>query len=122
VYLRIELLDRDGHAIAGARDELRIGRDVYNDGTWHERSDTRIPPGATRTFARAWTSGRTPAATQARITVEVAPDAYYEDVYARRLAANQGPRDAVLAAQARARASHYIAESRVVQIALSSGQ
>ena len=32
--------------------ELRIGRDVYWDGSWHERSDTRIPPGESVTMAR----------------------------------------------------------------------
>jgi hypothetical protein len=40
-------------------DRHRIGRDIWIDGTWHERADTRIPPGQAVTFARAWTAGRT---------------------------------------------------------------
>jgi mono/diheme cytochrome c family protein len=124
-WLRIELLDRAGHPIAGARDELRIGRDIEYDSGWHEKSDTRIPPGESRTMARAWRAGRTAEAAAARITVEVHPDAYYEGLYAERLASKGLPaatRTAYEAALARAKAARYVAEQREVPIALSSKQ
>jgi hypothetical protein len=122
VWLRIELVDKTGNAIAGASSELRIGRDIYSDRSgWHERADTRIPPGETITMARAWTQGRTADALFARITVEVHPDDFYERVYAARLAESLAP-DAHTQyerAAARAKASHYIAERQDVPIALS---
>jgi hypothetical protein len=122
VWLRIELVDARGATIEGARAELRIGRDIYYDGSWHERGDTRIPPGETRTMARAWTAGRTDDAARARITVEVAPDDYYEGFYARALAGGPAPGARALYEQAaaRARSSHFIAEQREVEIAVSS--
>jgi hypothetical protein len=118
-WLTIELIDARGRPIAGARDRRRIGRDVWYDGdAWHERSDTRIPPGEATTMARAWSGGRTADARAARITLEVHPDDYYERFYAMqlagRLAADQ--RALYLQAQARAQASHYIAEQRDVPI------
>ena len=118
VWLSITLVDAHGRAIAGASDRLRIGRDVWFDGTWHERADTRIPPGETATFARAWTAGRTALATAARITVEVHPDAYYERFYADQLAAARDPAQRALYRQAldRALGSHYLAERRDVPI------
>ncbi|HUJ58975.1 MAG TPA: c-type cytochrome [Kofleriaceae bacterium] len=119
VWLRIELVDAHGVAIAGARGELRIGRDVFHDASgWHERGDTRIPPGEVARLARGWTGGRTAEAAFARITVEVQPDAYYERFYADRLAAPP-PADARAEyeqALARARASHYVAARRDVAI------
>jgi mono/diheme cytochrome c family protein/ribosomal protein L40E len=117
VWLRIELLDRDGHPIEGARDETRIGRDLWFDGTWHERADTRIPPGEKVTFVKAWRDGRAKQAAVARVTVEVWPDDYYEKFYKQRLATN--PPAAIRAEYERAqvRASgHYIAEQRDVQL------
>jgi hypothetical protein len=120
VWLRIELVDAHGAAIEGARAELRVGRDVWFDGTWHERSDTRIPPGDTRTMTRAWSGGRTSEATAARITVEVHPDDYYEGFYTERLRDKLAPAIRAQYDQAltRARSTHYIAEQRTV--ALSS--
>ncbi len=119
-WLRIELVDAHGVAIAGARDEVRIGRDVWFDGTWHERSDTRIPPGEKVTIARAWSAGRTAEATAARVTVEVHPDDYYEGFYAAKLHGSLAPalRDQYQQALAHARSTHYIAEQR--DVALSS--
>ena len=124
VWLRIALYDAHGRAIAGASDALRIGRDVYFDGTWHERADTRIPPGEAATMARAWTGGRTAEAALARVTVEVHPDAYYEGFYAQALAGKLAPGARALYEQAlaRAKASPYIADQRDVEIALSSGR
>jgi mono/diheme cytochrome c family protein len=121
-WLVIELIDGDGATIDGARDELRIGRDLVYDGAWHERADTRIPPGESRVMARAWSQGRTAEAVAARVTVEVHPDDYYEHLYETVLAGQLGPdvRAPYEQALARARASHYIAEQQDVGIALSS--
>ncbi len=122
VWLRIALVDCTGAAIAGAADSLRIGRDVYFDGRWHERADTRIPPGEHVAMARAWSGGRTAEATAARITVEVHPDDYYEHLYEARLAGELPGAQRTLYEQAlaRARSSRYVAFERVVPIALSS--
>jgi hypothetical protein len=117
-WLSITLVDARGRPIAGASDRYRIGRDVWFDGTWHERADTRIPPGDAITFARAWTAGRTAAATTARIALEVHPDDYYERFYAAKLAGTLAPAQRALYQQAltRALASRYLAEQRDVAI------
>ena len=106
--------------IKGATAELRIGRDIYFDGTWHERGDTRIPPGERATLARGWRGGRTTAATGVRVTVEVHPDSYYEGLYQVRMRGELAPEARTLYEQAlaRARSTHYIAEQKVVPIAL----
>jgi hypothetical protein len=118
VWLSITLVDARGRAIAGATDRRRIGRDIWFDGTWHERADTRIPPGEATVFARAWAAGRTAEATAARVTVEVHPDEFYERFYAEKLAGTLAPAQRALyeQAQARARGSHYVAEQRDVPI------
>jgi mono/diheme cytochrome c family protein len=110
-WLRIELVDAGGRILAS--DAVRIGRDLDFDGTWHERSDTRIPPGQTLTMARAWVTDR---GAKARISVEVAPDAYYEKLYAARLTTPlpAATRTLYETALARARSSHYLAEQREV--------
>jgi len=117
-WLRLELVDRNGAVIPGATAELRIGRDIYFDGTWHERADTRIPPGEKLAMARAWTGGRTGDATGVRVTVEVHPDDYYEGLYQVRMRGTLAPeaRALYVTALARARSTHYISESRVVTI------
>jgi hypothetical protein len=118
-WLTITLLDARGQPIAGATDRYRIGRELWFDGQWHERADTRIPPGETVTIARAWTAGRTADATAARFTLEVHPDEFYERFYAARLPGARSPAQRALYDQALARAtrSHYIAEQRDVPIA-----
>ncbi len=117
-WLRLELVDRTGAVIPGATAELRIGRDIYYDGKWHERADTRIPPGEKLAMARAWTGGRTGDATDVRVTVEVHPDDYYEGLYQARMRGTLAPEARALYEQAlaRARSTHYIAEQRVVPI------
>jgi mono/diheme cytochrome c family protein len=122
-WLRIELFDAKNIAIDGARAELRIGRDVvFTDKGWVERADTRIAPGETRPFARAWSGGRTAEAAFARVTVEVHPDDYYERLYTQELQGRLAPDARALYEQAaaRARGTHYIAEQRDVKIELSS--
>ncbi len=118
VWLRIELREADGTPIAGATSELRIGRDIYFANGWHQRADTRIPPGEKRTLVGAWRGGRTAQAASAHVTVEVHPDDYYEGFYRHRLA--QHPPAASRAqyeqALARATASHYIAVERDVAL------
>jgi mono/diheme cytochrome c family protein len=118
-WLTIALIDARGAAIAGATARYRIGRDIWFDGEWHERGDTRIPPGETITVARAWTAGRTAEATAARFTIEVHPDEFYERFYAAKLPAARDPAQRRLYEQALARAtrSHYVAEQRDVPIA-----
>ena len=118
-WLSITLIDAQGQPIAGATDRHRIGRDVWFDGAWHERADTRIPPGETVSFARAWTAGRTAEATAARITIEVHPDDYYERFYADALAGALAPAQRALYQRALARAlgNRYLAEQRDVAIA-----
>ncbi|MEO7733230.1 MAG: multiheme c-type cytochrome, partial [Kofleriaceae bacterium] len=118
-WLSITLIDAHGQPIAGATDRHRIGRDIWFDGTWHERADTRIPPGETLTVARAWTAGRTAEATAARIAIEVHPDDYYERFYADALAGKLIPAQRALYQQALARAlgNRYLAEQRDVAIA-----
>jgi hypothetical protein len=122
-WLSITLIDARGQPIAGATDRHRIGRDVWFDGSWHERADTRIPPGETITFARAWTAGRTAEATAARIAIEVHPDDYYERFYADALAGPLAPAQRALYQQALTRAlgNRYLAEQRDVAIAPSPG-
>ena len=118
-WLTIALLDASGRAIPGATTRHRIGRDIWFDGEWHERADTRIAPGATATIARAWTGGRTAEATSARITVEVHPDDFYERFYADKLTRARDPAQRALYQQAltRATGSHYVAEQRDIPIA-----
>ena len=106
VWLRLELVD--GTRVVGSYAQ-RIGRDVYWDGAWHERADTRIPPGESLRVARTWRGGH---ATAARITVEVHPDAYYEGLYRQRLGANA----LYAAALRKALGSRYIAETREIAL------
>ncbi len=119
VWLVIELVDARGRRIAGASARLRIGRELSFDGAWHERGDTRIPPGERAVMSRAWSGGRIGVAFAARITVEVVPDDFYEGFYATRLAGKLAPAQRVRYEQAleRARGSHYVAETRDVPIA-----
>ena len=99
---------------------LRIGRDVcVRRGRWHERSDTRIPPGEPRSSSRAHgpAAGR-PRPRTARVTVEVHPDDYYEGFYVARSPARVTPAMRALyeRALARARSTHYVAEQRDVAL------
>lgn len=113
-WLEVALLDGKGKVLASARQ--RIGRDIYFDGRWHERADTRIPPGEKRTLTRAW---QAPGAVTARVTVEVHPDDYYERLYEAQLAKSLPAARKQLYEQAlaRARGRHYVAERRDVAIA-----
>ena len=121
VWFRIELIDRTGRAIAGARDQLRIGRDVEFTTQWREKSDTRIAPGDRATLARAWKAGRVGEATHARITVEVHPDDFYERLFTARLATKLPAATKRLyeTSLARAKAARYVAEQRDVAIGAS---
>lgn len=74
VVLRAELIDGAGRAIAGTREERRIGREVTLD-LERELADTRLDPGqrAELPYARALEGG----AVAARFSVVVYPDAFY---------------------------------------------
>ena len=78
VVLRAELIDDAGHAIAGTREERRIGREVTLD-LERELADTRLAPGerAELWYARALEG----AAAAARFSVVVYPDAFYTAFY-----------------------------------------
>ncbi len=118
-WLSIRLYDRERKPIDGASATLRIGRDISHDGRrWHEKADTRIPPGERRTMARAWTAGRTAEAAFARVTVEVSPDDYYERLYERQLERRLAPARRALYAEAlaKARRAHYVAIERDIPI------
>jgi mono/diheme cytochrome c family protein len=115
VWLWIELVDARGKGIPGAVAKMRIGRDIYYDTAWHEREDTRIPPGESRTLSHTW---QTKDAVAARISVEVHPDDYYEHLYAEQLAGKLAPEQRALYEQAaaRARKTHYVSEQRQIPI------
>jgi mono/diheme cytochrome c family protein len=117
-WLKIQLFDAKGVAIGGAHAEQRIGRELVFDKQWIEKSDTRIAPGSSLELARGWQGGRTAQATYARITVEVHPDDYYEQLYTARLEAKlpDATRKQYEAALKRAKSSPYIAEQRDVSI------
>lgn len=117
-WLVVELLDARGAPIAGASHRHRIGRDIYFDGTWHEREDTRIRPGNSARIVRAWRGGRVRDATQLRITVEVHPDDYYERLYETRLRQRMPAARRVLYEQAlaRGRANRYTATTFTVPL------
>ncbi|MDQ3371047.1 MAG: hypothetical protein M3680_36985, partial [Myxococcota bacterium] len=114
-WLSIQLLDARGTAIPGGRAAQRIGRDIYFDGAWHERADTRIPPGERLELVRGWRAAN---AVTARITVEVHPDDYYERLYASQLRRTLPPARRTLYEQAlaRGRKARYVAEQRDVTI------
>lgn len=78
VVLRAELVDAAGRAVAGTREERRIGREVTLD-LERELSDTRLRPGerAELAYARALEHG----AVAARFSVVVYPDAFYTAFY-----------------------------------------
>ncbi|MBA3392172.1 MAG: c-type cytochrome [Deltaproteobacteria bacterium] len=114
-WLSIELLDARGKPIRGGLAKQRIGRDIYFDGSWHERADTRIPPGEKLTMTRAW---RVAGATTARVKLDVHPDDYYERLYASQLRKRLVPERRALyeEALARGRKAHYTAEQRELPI------
>ncbi|HEY4183277.1 MAG TPA: c-type cytochrome [Kofleriaceae bacterium] len=116
VHVVLELLDENGTMVPGASETVVIGRALTFDGSWHETSDTRIPPGETRSIARAWRdNGR---AKSARVTIEVWPDALYERIYAQRLKTSLDPAQVPLYQRAlsTALARRFIAEQRVLTI------
>lgn len=117
-WLSVELVDRRGKPIRGARAEKRIGRQLTFKKKFIELEDTRIPPGESIELAAAWKQGRVAEATHARIVVRVAPDDYYEGLYRNRL---EDKLDADIRAMfedalRRAENSHYVAVDRLVPI------
>jgi mono/diheme cytochrome c family protein len=117
-WIEIQLVDAKGTEIAGAATRYRIGRDIYYDGTWHQREDTRIPPGDKATVVRAWSGGRVGNAASARIRIVVHPDDYYEHLYIDRLAGKLAPERRALyeEALAKAKRNRYTALERAVPI------
>jgi mono/diheme cytochrome c family protein len=106
-WLRVELIDGDGRAIAGTRKEVRIGRLIqYTVTGWKELEDTRVAPGAAIELTHL---ARGPGAALLEVTVVVHPDDYYEGFYADHLKGTLSDDVRVLyeAAARRAAASHY---------------
>jgi hypothetical protein len=115
-WITITLLDANGKRLA-TEERQRIGRDIYYDTAWHERADTRIPPGEKLTMTRVW--NKLAGAVTARITIEVRPDDYYERLYEEQLKRSL-PADRKKLyeeALARGRSRRYVAEQRDFPIA-----
>lgn len=76
VFIKAELLDHDGRLIEGSRrvDPVRRNLEFTNQG-WVERSDTRIPPQKTHSFA--YNVPNPKGAKRLRVYVEVHPDDFY---------------------------------------------
>jgi hypothetical protein len=91
VVLRAELVDADGRAVAGTREERRIGREVTLD-LERELTDTRLRPGerAELAYTRTLENG----AVAARFSVVVYPDAFYTAFYETLLRQGAGRGDA----------------------------
>jgi mono/diheme cytochrome c family protein len=116
-WLDVELVDAGGDMIAGAADSQRIGRHLTYDGKlFTEVEDTRIPPDESLELARAWTGGRVPDAKWAVVRVRVAPDDYYEYLFAKRLEGDlpDAVRAQFEAALKEKRAAKYVAIERKI--------
>ena len=111
-FVDIELLDRVGRPIPGAKKSGRIGRHIRYDDQWVEVEDTRIPPGETFDLGGSWRGAGD--ASELLVTIRVEPDEYYERFYRDALEGELTERQRTLYRQALARAegSHYIALTR----------
>ena len=119
VWLAAELVDARGAALPETRVARRLGRAIeYREAGWRERSDTRIAPGQSVLLVDGWPAKRARGAVAVRVTVTVRPDDYYEHFYEQRLAAHPAPAQRALYDQAlaRARASVYTAEDRLLPL------
>ena len=120
VWLRVQLIDKDGLDILGANREQRIGRKlVFDSGAWKQLEDTRVPPGESIALDVAWRDGRVASAASAIVTVEVHPDDYYEGFYRSALASSLTAPQRARFEQAlkRAQASYYVALRQTIAIA-----
>jgi len=118
-WLEITLVDGDGDRIKGAHASQRIGRNLTSkDDAWVELEDTRVPPGESIELAKAWKRGRVDEATHAKVVVRVAPDEYYERLYASRLDQDLTAevRTQFEAALKRAKGNRYVAETLLIAI------
>jgi hypothetical protein len=86
VVLAAELLDAAGRVVPGSRQELVIAREVALDLS-RELRDTRMMPGSTAELAYRRRAGR---ATRVRLSVVVAPDAFYTGFFESLLAQGAG--------------------------------
>ncbi len=74
VFLRMDLVDREGRQVKGSWREAVIGRDAPLDLS-RELYDTRLPPKASFTMKESWKVDRSGLKLRARIVVE--PDHFY---------------------------------------------
>ena len=113
VVLRAELVDAAGRAIAGTREERRIGREVTLD-LERELTDTRLQPGerAELPYARPLEG----AAVATRFSVVVYPDAFYTAFFETllRQGAGRGEQD-IRAALAETRRSAFTVFESVIR-------
>jgi hypothetical protein len=80
VLVRMEQQDQLGRSIPGTRREWRIGRTIdFTSAGVEELSDTRIPPGESRSFSYRGRIQST--ATRLRAWIQVYPDHYYTGFY-----------------------------------------
>lgn len=76
IVLRVMQLDRTGRPLAGTAQEARLQRDVaFEGGGWVERSDTRLPAGATTSLS--YEMPRHPEARALGAAIDVLPDDFY---------------------------------------------
>jgi len=118
-WLEVELVDRAGKPIAGAKASRRIGRDIVSKPSgWVVREDSRIPPGGSLEVAAGWKNGRVAEATHVKVTVRVHPDDYYARLYRNRLEGEltEEARADYQAALERAIGNQYVAEETLVAI------
>ncbi len=119
VWLAAELVDGRGRVRSDTRVAKRIGRAIqYTDAGWRELADTRVAPGASVLLVDGWTAAQAAGAVAVRVTVTVRPDDYYEHFYERRLTTGPAPPQRALYEQAlaRARASVFVAEERMLPL------
>lgn len=121
IVLRLVQVNRVGHPLPGTEHEARLRRDVaFEDGRWVERSDTRLPAGATRVVDYA--APRHQAAVALRASVDVWPDDFYvREVYPVLLApggASDGARPLIERARDAGLANRFTAWTTTVPLAV----
>jgi hypothetical protein len=122
IVLRVIQLDRAGRPLAGTAREARLRRDVaFEGGAWVERSDTRLPAGATTELA--YEVSRHPKARALRAAIDVLPDDFYvRDVYPGLLAAGAASEEArplIRQALEEGRASRFTAWETTARLPLT---
>ena len=108
-WVTMSIKDKNGKTLVEAA--KRIGRHLVFDKGFKVKEDTRIPPGDTLEFDRAWKNGGIEKATHVNVVIKVHPDDYYEGLYKSRIrGAKAGDRrDMLQSALDKAIANRYVA-------------